>query len=218
MRSGKFGFLRTFSEGGGSGGSFPVIEGIHAAAGAFTDPEVTLPSGVTAGDRLVVIFAFDGRSTITIASGTGWTIADQSQASGSGHSAAILTKIADGDDALTIGISGEANRIIAYRISNAGQLYFAVSANNTSDMPTLAPAGGPDDYLWISAITRDGAVVATNPPENYSGLVTISSGGGGTNVAMSAASRELSTSSEKPGSFDISIGNGVNYTIAISSL
>lgn len=180
-----------------------------------TSHPITLPTGVTVGDLLVVMFGFDGVPTVSIGSGSGWTIEDQTALTAQGG--AVIWKIADGTDALTLTTSAsERSAALTYRISGAVDLELAV-ATGSADPPNLAPSGGSDDYLWLVFYTTQDNATATAAPANYTNFTTVNSTGSNNGSSVAVARRNLTASSEDPGAFTSpgTSGGRIAYTIAI---
>lgn len=200
--------------GGGGGGDFPQVEAVSTGEEASgTSHVITLPSGITAGDLLLIVLAYDGTPTVSIASGSGWTILGQQNASGAGS--AIVYKVAAGGDTLSIGTSAsEAVAWIAYRISGAAGV--SGSSANNNDPPEHTPPGGAQNYLWIASQQEDGILASSAPPTNYSDLHQESNNVGSTaRVSISTAQRELNAASENPGAF-VGAGAGSTWTLAVA--
>jgi len=189
----------------GAAGAFPVVEATSNTSIQNTDVTthpITMPSGVTVGDGLVVFFGFDGVVTASISSGSGWTI--NSQDPGTSGGGALVWKVADGTDALTMGTSGaEQSAAVVYRISNFGSLSASIAENlGTNDTPPTHNPGVSDDYLWLVAlIGQGGSSVPTAAPSGYTNFISAASTGSGTGSGIGAAQRNLTASSESPGAF-----------------
>lgn len=138
--------------------TFPVVEGrsktSYPGPTASTSHAVTLPSGIVAGELLLVIAHTDGAITSMSAS-SGWTELFDSAYSPF-HCMAAYWKIAEGSDSLTISFTGGSERInyCCWRISGARAVHASgttqTGASTAHDPPTCAPGVGTKDFLWIA--------------------------------------------------------------------
>ena len=210
--------------------SAPVDAG-HVATSVVTGVRpwtVTLPSGIVAGDLLVVVGRGGGAITTLLPSGWNWL--DQNDSSdASDDTVSVIWKWADGSEGSSLSwdmgfaIKGGA---IAWRITGAlnhapeiASAVFLTTAN-TADPPTITPSAGSKDYLFLVAATKDGVGATTAAPSGYTNLVTGASSGGGaaTNATVAGASRQATTASENPGVFTHAAATtgGLVFTIAVS--
>lgn len=193
--------------------------------GNVTTHTITMPSGITSGDLLIVFMAVDG-SAGGVTPPTGWT---EISLSGSNSSVDefFFWREADGTEGSTEDFtSGNSQKSgsIAFRISGAEDPDTTppeVTTNSSSgngsaaDPPSLSPSGGSDDYLWIALVGASHQASPTAAPTNYSNLQTANSGGGGGAMAASAE-RTLTASSEDPGAFgSTALTSWDAYTVAI---
>lgn len=201
---------------------------------------VTLPSGVVAGNRLVMVVDVDNGNLSDIiisASGTGWDKLGQENDAGAVRSALFEKKSASGDsaDAVTISFSGqtiaEACSYTVYRITDhdaTAALEFAVQSHTdvgdtnpsaSLDAPSLTPSWGSADTLWMWAGCWDNSSRTISAfPTNYSSNQTTNVGASGASgdVSIAMATREAAASSEDPGAATISAAEQWNaWTIAI---
>lgn len=201
---------------------------------------VTLPTGVTAGDRLVMVVDVDNGNLSDIiisASGTGWNKLAQESDAGAVRSALFEKQSASGDsaDAVTLSFSGqsiaEACSYTVYRISghdSSAALEYAVQSHTdvgdtnpsaNPDAPSLTPSWGSADTLWMWVGCWDNATRTISAfPTNYSSNQTTNTGASGASgdVTIAIATRENAASSEDPGTATISAAEQWNaWTIAI---
>ncbi len=174
-----------------------------------TTKEITMPSGIVAGDLLLCCYGQDGNNTITY---PGDWVELTGTSSGSAVSIKNGFKIADGSDTLTItaGANQQASAVV-YRISGWEQdegVGVAVQQNITTgsgstdaNPPSLTPNDGSKEYLFIAVGVCDRRTFDTTTPANYSNLQRAqSTGANGSSTAT--AERLLTTSSaEDPGVF-----------------
>ena len=158
----------------------PVVAARASASTAFgTSHSITLPSGITAGDLLVVVF-YSGTSTSTPStSSSGWSMSAVSTSSnGCG---AVFYKVATGSDALSVTTATSAvARHVSLRITGASGTPTITSTTGTSaapDPPSVTPAGGSADYLYIAAAGESAVGVTsttiTSAPSGYSNLTRV---------------------------------------------
>lgn len=180
-----------------------------------TTHAITLPTGVVAGNLLVVVFSTDGNPTVT-AQQAGWTKLNQASST-TVVTGAIFWKIATGSDALTLVTSVvEASSHASFRITGGGTPT-ATSANGTtanSDPPPHTPPAGSRDYLWIATRSADSTNVATVAPASYANLQTQAATGTG-GASTNTAERSLTTATENPGTFTSTAIGWVAWTISV---
>ncbi len=188
---------------------------------AATSNNVTLPSGIQAGDLLMLVFR--GGSTATASTPSGWSLLSSIDSTTLGHTY-IWYKTASGSEGATVAITSTNIRVaaIGYRISGwTGTPEIATSTTN--DPPALSPSWGTADTLWIAGMTnRISNSSVTAAPANYSNLITIAENGSGatSRSRVSTANRSLTASSDDPGTFTTSgtIDSPEAFTIAIKPL
>lgn len=193
--------------------SFAVVEAENGGnqASNATSHTVNLPSGIVAGNLLLVFFSSDG-STVTHTFPAGWTkiLAE----AGSGQTNSVWSRFADGSEGATITVTTSAleqSSHTSYRLSGAHASTVPEgggSATGTSTAPdstSLDPAAwATEDTLWFTVCVLNGSS-ATAPritayPTNYTnGRSDISVGGNG--CVQGVARRQLAASSEDPGAF-----------------
>lgn len=205
--------------------AFPVVAARATGRTTTTNTSshaITLPSGITAGDLLVVVFACDGDPTISVdtgASGGGWNALTQG-ANGSTVSSNVFWKIAAGGDALTLTTSAaEQSSHASFRITG-GYSVSGTSANGSSTNSNPPSHSGPDgaqDYLWIATRAGDSTVVATAAPSSYTDLQTLAAAGTG-GASVNTAERSLNASSTDPGTFTSGSEQWVAFTLAVSPI
>ena len=178
--------------------SFPIIttvNGGHDATG--TDHIVSLPSGIVAGNMLLVFF-YTRNFTITFPAG--WTELFQKVTyNGNGRFGAWY-RIADGNEGSTITVTTSSSGYsahISYRIesySGIPECGIAVTADSYNpDPPNLSPSWGAENSLWIAACGYEESQNASGYPADYSGGLSY--------YSISGAWRQLYAASEDPGTF-----------------
>jgi hypothetical protein len=157
------------------GGPVPAVQGTNTS-GESTDTTthtVSLPTGVSGGDLLIVFFACDANETVTWPTADGWSsIFHQTN----NVTLDIGYKIADGTEGSTITVSTgsiEQSAHISYRITGydsdrAPEVSTGATGNSTAPNPdSLTPTGGAKDYLWIAVEGNDNESAATGYPGSY---------------------------------------------------
>lgn len=208
--------------------AFPVVEATATTVNETraTSHPVNLPSGITAGDLLLM--AFYSRGSVTITWPSGWTEVDQYAytAGVKNVTGGIAYRIADGSEGSTVTVTINSSRRIAaviWRISGADTAVapeFSRQAGDSTnpDSPALTPSWGAVDTLWLSIEGHtNGASSVTSYPANYSGGVQALSSGSAGRADAAGAYRQLNASSEDPGQFTIAnTASWVAYTVSIS--
>lgn len=183
--------------------NFPAVQTTSSGSNtATTSHTVTLPSGIVAQDRLLVVFASAGSNDTNTP--TGWTKLGSTAHSGSAIRLTVYSKIAVGGDTLTVTTTGSStSEYGCYRIVTKGNLEISSFTQGTSTSPdsnSLTPAGGSQKYLWFSAIAHGTGGVISGFPSNYTlGQITVNT----TTTRIGSAYRALQASSENPGAYTV---------------
>ncbi len=192
----------------------------RTTASNTTSHAITLPSGISAGNLLLVAFAVDANPTVTVntgVSGPNWTKLGQTSNTGADVTGAIFWKIAAGGDALTLTTdSSEQSSHTSYRITGASKVTGAAAqgSSTNSDPPNLSGPYSTQDYLWIVTRAGDSTTVATVAPTNFTNFITLAAAG--TNGASSnSAEYQLNASSQNPGTFTSATEQWVSYTLCV---
>lgn len=188
-----------------------------ATTTAGTSHTVTLPSGIVAGDLILILGAHVGSSTFNAV--TGWTeFLDEN--AGAVRNAYGVARRADGTEGASLALTSSASEkpaFIAYRISGADEpalqaptLSTVATGASSNPNATNCNPGTSKDYLWISFFTLAGEEAdddtwCTAAPASYTGLLQKTAGVAGTNTSaiIATASRQLTASAEDAGSFTI---------------
>lgn len=200
-----------------------------AVTTAGTSHQVTLPSGVVAGD-LVLIVTARGVAVATFNSLAGWTeVVDDGAANG----VTVWARTADGGEGSTVTFTSSANTrsaSIAYRISGAKAVgsqvpeisTVATGSSTTPNATTCTPTGGAKDYLWVSLFSRSGEEAdddtwVSAAPANFGGLLQKACGTAGVNLGgmIAAATYQNNAASLDAGSFTCATGGWRAYTVAV---
>ncbi len=200
---------------GGSGevpaaSGFPTVESTSSdnSGGNQTSTSITMPSGVTTGDLLIVFFTKDGSASPTGITGTGWTTINSSDPGF--VNMRIYWKVADGSDTLTVNHANEATAYVVYRISghdadntDVADRELNIGYSPNPDPPLLNPVDwDTEDTLWISVFNWNGDRSVSSWPTNYSSnqVTDRYANSQGTGIAVStyesaSASQDPSTAS-----------------------
>lgn len=203
--------------------AFPTVQTTNKNVTTTVDTTshaITMPTGITAGDLLVIIFSVDGSPTCSISSG-GWTKIGQAS-NGSIVTGAVFAKIAAGSDTATVTTSAaEQSSHVTYRIlTGGGNIWLNGLASNGSSTNSNPPAhfagGNPGttaDYLWIATRSGDSTVTGLAPANYTSPQTQAASGTSG--ASTNTAQRALTAQSEDPGTFTSTTEQWVSWTLAI---
>lgn len=206
-------------------GDFPVVEGsTNSGQGASgTSVTVDLPSGIVAGELLLVYVGSDGPQT-DIAFPAGWTRVNFTEHTNSDGAQALGYRVADGNEGANITVTLNSSRPtthISHRLTNfrnptiqAPEVAVAQSGveTNTPDPPNLVPTGGSKDYLWFAFGTEFSGNDFTAIPSSYTNSQLAASG----TSSAGGGQRELFASSENPGTFTLAAGaDWQTMTVAI---
>lgn len=199
--------------------AFPVLESQERTRSAIgTSAAVVMPTGITAGDLLILVASIGVNETISINSGTNWIKAGQQNITGA--SSAVFWKIADGSDALILEWTSSSQLCaICSRISGAYTVEVDYNTGTTAnpDPPNLIGQDGEEDYMYWLGLSTGSNIVPSSAPTDYSNLLTRPSSGG-SYCSASAASRQVNTDAENPGAFTCAETPWVVWTCAVGSI
>jgi len=206
--------------------NFPTVEATNYSheATAVTSHDVSLPSGIQAGDLLLVVFGSYVVTAITTPSG--WSKIGDTDAYSTYIQMAQFYKIADGEEGATVAITtagSTKSSAVAYRITGFDSATApekgtaATSVNTTPNPPSVSPTWGSDDNLFIAVETNRINSAVTAYPTNYSdNQVNAVNSSSTTSSSTGICSREYAASSDDPGTFTIAASRyAVANTIVI---
>ena len=195
--------------------AFPVLEttSTYASTSASTSHSVSLPSGINAGDLLLL--QCNGTALL---SGTpsGWTTFITGTTN-------IFYRFADGSEGSTVSLTFAAAQSVAaavMRVSGVDTAPEGSTATGTAtqpDGPNLAPSWGSADVMWVSlntwAETATDHTVNTYPSGYTNTLETAVTSAGNRRVAL--ATKNATASSENPGAYSMNgaLGGGFNWRV-----
>src|SRR3990172_2093706 len=158
--------------------AFPVEETTSSGTNVSqTSHTITLPTGIAAGNRVVVAFGFKTAATVTWPGG--WTLIVEDQAFSSKISVYELIA-SGGETSITVTTSGAAQNsmYLARQISGAHASAASEggtgSGRDTDDSaapnpPNLTPSWGSDDTLWLAFHVCFENQTTPTYPTNYIG-------------------------------------------------
>jgi hypothetical protein len=197
--------------------SFPAIgsSNNNGTPANTTAPSMNLPSGIVAGNLLLGIICGPVGSYTWPA---GWTeILDASALS-------AAYRIADGSEGASITITNTnsaPHAMFCYRITGTDGSRAPAAAGGTAgstatpDPPSLTPPWGSADNLWFAVVRRNSAAAPTGFPTNYT-LSQINQADGGSTLEGSVGVRQLTASSDDPGTFAFAASaTSMTATIAV---
>lgn len=197
--------------------AFPSVAGTPAVTefGGASSHSISLPSGIQAGEILLMAIGHH-RADRPWSTPSGWTglAQDARGSTSSGCRMAVFYRVATGSEgsSVTVAADGTAHgAAIVFRVTDydgAPEAQITNDRSSTPSPPNLAPSWGSADTLWFALAVNSPEQTLSSYPSGYSGGVT----GVGTNAGSgsnddsrtSAAYRQLTASSEQPGSFGIS--------------
>jgi hypothetical protein len=176
-------------------------------ATASTNHTAALPAGISAGDLLILSVAatvLSGSTPSTVGTPSGWTAMDSDGAGrvstanfrlravgDEGSTVAFTTSLSAQTSHVTLRITGDSTDDIPE---------FATQGGEGTDTPTVTPAGGAQDYLWLwlysGGRASDGTLTVDAAPTNYLDLQQDQTA----RSLAASAERELNASSETVGS------------------
>jgi len=186
---------------------------------------VAMPSGIVAGNLLIVFCAQDAVGTITQSGGSDWSKLEQNPNS-TICSQAIFAKIAAGSDTLTLTSTDSQDfSCVSVRITGHGVTSVltdiikgtaATGADAAPDPPNCNP-GVSKDFLWLEMFAADDDD-DTTPYEsaNYTAVAQIQSANSTSSCLCAVGRRALTASAENPGAMAMALTEEwITQTLAI---
>lgn len=212
--------------------AFPTIAGTVATNGTAAATNKVCNIGSPSAQQLVIL-CLRSNGADTHSTPAGWTALVLNNASDASNDVtSIFYKVAAGTEGATVTVNGTASlkfSAVAIRINafthdpTTAPSITAVGtgSSTTPDPPSLTPAGGAKDFLWIAVAAYEGE--QTNPPTypgSYTlGQVSADSGTAGvvtTNSRNNFACRQNNIATEDPGTYTISVSDDWSaWTIAV---
>ena len=211
--------------------TFPTIAATATTTSSDnpTSFAVTMPSGIEAGDLLIVVVANDDaypESTPNLPTTplpAGWNVTRATSTTIVG--AQVFWKIAAGSDTLTCGMNaGEARcawalRITGYERGIPPAVAIAGAASTTTHTPpALTAPWGSADNLWLVYVGLNSDASCSGYPSGYTstGTNTSTESDNRDRVGQGYGAREYAGATEDPGTFTNSEVSGVVVTIAVA--
>lgn len=207
----------------------PSVSGITTAFNSsVASHTITLPATINAGDLILVMTLRSTTSAITGPAGLSYSSLTSLSAAGSASAYQLFYKTAlgtEGGTTITFTTGAGVTTVLICWIVQAGtwqgspqQAGYNGDTGMTADPPSLTPAWGAANNLWIAAYGgRQNASVSSWPlPDNQTTITTGSAGTGGR--SMSACSTVSSVASLDPTAFSLvgaENGNKIAITTAI---
>lgn len=190
--------------------STPVYTKFTLSVPSFAVP---YPSGLVAGDRIII--AADFRSPGTINNPSGLTTQKSIAGGASVGGSYYWERICDGTETgnmnftSTVGTSAlfMVQKITGSHATEAAQFATAGSNGDSTAInpPAVSPAWGAEDNLYITfGASSAGTMNFTAAPTNYTGLSSDSASSGGALCNLATAYRQYNASSDDPGNFTTS--------------
>jgi hypothetical protein len=196
--------------------------------GSGSSITVAMPS--TLSGRLVVAVATNGPPS-SVTWPAGWSVVvDDTDGDGSTSGMYVAWRDLNGTEGSSITVTLGDSQTYAwvwtrYSGHDAGapdvsSVYDSGAANAVPDPPSLTPAGGSDEYMWVAVGATDSSDYnfIAGYPTNYSlgqieaGFDTV--GAAAPSVAM--ASRLLTAASEDPGAFSMDTDNDQSLAVTLA--
>jgi hypothetical protein len=208
---------------------FPVVKGSAVTLGttATAAPVINLPSALRSDTILVAMIRVAVAGVIGWPAG--WNELVDASPDGADDQIGIAWKQTLGTEGATATLSCTSAKFSALvweiygaSISQPPQLSTVAIGTDAAPNPTtVTPTGGSKDYLilWLGSWEGEQTSPPAAGPTNYSGLIGADSGTAGvvtTNTRVASAWREVTGSSEDPGSLTISVADDwAAYAMAI---
>lgn len=209
--------------------AFAAVQGTPTCTADTTSASftVTLPTGVAAGEVLMLFMSLTTTGTVSQTSG-GFTQINTAT-NGTAVQGEVWAKIAAGGDANPVfSFSGSSDdvaiiaiRVNSHSVSNVStDIYKGTAATGTDaapNPPSLSPSPGSQDYLWIVYHAADDDDDTSAQPTNYTAThLHCQSANSTSSSETSVADRQLTQSTEDPGTFTIAASEEwVSNTFAI---
>jgi hypothetical protein len=188
----------------GVGSAGPQIANEATATNFSTSAFVAnLPSGIVAGDLLLIVATFRGAAARTATAPAGWSTAYNAVGDGNIRRACVFYRVADGSEgsSVTIALSNACTcGSIAYRITGGSSVLSSTVATGASTSPNPPSLTGPAS-LWL-AVSHAVYTSATDPtpPAGYTNETVLNA----SNQHVTAvAVKQATLASDDPGAFTL---------------
>lgn len=173
-----------------------------------TNPAMNVPPVYENGNVLLAIVGQDGGTQALVPTG-GWTILSETQI-GSNFREGVLTKIADGNDALTMAVSGEIVSAKILALSTGTQITVGTLTAGGTPSPLVYGSSAPT--LWLATAIHSGSTTGSQvddgmPPDGYSFVGNMVQGTtNSSSAAIHVAEKITTADSETPEAFSVATG------------
>jgi hypothetical protein len=217
--------LMQMAAAGVSAAGGPELVGIENTVDpSSATPSLTLPSGISSGDIILIFVGVDGTPTASI---TGFT-QEIGQAGGWAASASyyVFSKVADGTEGASVTLTLSASEAVcasAWVITNANDVAFSAVATNAGsvnpDSPSLTSGFGAVSTFWISSFATDnGTPTISAYPSGYENGQSLSAGASFGSTRLGVSSTVASVATEDPPAYTISEAhNWIAVTVAVGT-
>ncbi|SFZ81651.1 hypothetical protein SAMN02983003_0615 [Devosia enhydra] len=205
--------------------AFPILEGVASYVGSMAaTTSVPLPSGIVAGDLLLLVTTLVEAATVRTSSApSGWQQLYASGGGGALRDAACYYRYATGSEGSSVSLSASGTprggSVLTARVSGAqGQPQVSVAGSavtGSPNPPELSPAWGSKATLWLAIVHKEGSPAPTAVPDGFTdaGQASTTSNNGSRTVLTKA---ELKAPSLDPTPFSFAASSAsVTRTVAI---
>ena len=196
--------------------SYPVVQSSShgSSPSASTSHVVTLPSGITAGDLLIICIGtskFAGSN----ATASGWTYegGQEVESTPSQHfpRMSILSRVADGSEGSTVTVTTDASKYaswIVLRVSGAtafdGLDSSLFSGSDSPDPPAVSGVTSSDNRCFAIALANTETATVSSYCSGYSDSQIYEASSDSTGIAIALCSKTFASTGEDPGAFLLS--------------
>jgi hypothetical protein len=177
-----------------------------------TSHTLNLPSGIVAGERLLLVIGKSSTLAQNCTTPAGWTqLINENQAQGALH---VYTRIADGSEGATLSLTTSAATAVccmAFRMKNAASATgpaigtTATGSSTAPNPPSLTPSWGSARNLWIAfGGIRSTAATVSAWPTGYTNNQTSLASTGGTTNRLFLATKYATGTVDDPATFTLS--------------
>jgi hypothetical protein len=204
---------------GGQAGSALSVAGFNTSVQSGTGSTsqiVSLPTGIVAGELLLVVIGAEGDRSYTWPAG--WTeLADS--LNGTISSATIGYRTATGSEGSTMTVtssSGTGSAHVAMRISGSWAtptISTLATGSNTTPDPNSVTSAVSREKLWlpVAAGRLNNSLAGVSPPSGYTTVASSSYVSGGVGSFATVASLISSSNTLNPGIFSLSTGSNADW-------
>ena len=210
--------------------AYPQVVGTPvttAQSNSTSSRNITLPSGIAAGDLLLLFLVVGTSSAVTFTPPSGFSAVAGAGTSSTTCNADAFYKIADGTESGTVisVLSAPTNISVAsaYRVQGADPAYapegVATTGTGTApNPPSLTPSWGSAETLWFATFGKRTGILSSLSayPADYTSNQTTRDE---STVMIGVATDEVATGTENPGSYTLtSSADWMASTIAVRPL